>query len=222
MPDFGFDRSDARALTVFLASRSTKAIQVAYLPDRDREDRLKRGREIVSHYNCYGCHTFDGIDGAIRKYYESDPEAAPPVLVGEGKKVQPEWFFDFLKRPIKLRPWLQVRMPSFDMSDPEVAGIVQYFSALDGYELGPVVVESREEAHAAAPEREAGIEQSVDCSACHPPGTGRVPLSHYSVSRRALLPGDIRQWLNESAEPDGAGANSGEARLREFLGVQAN
>jgi mono/diheme cytochrome c family protein len=222
MPDFGFDRSDARALTVFLASRSTKPIQATYLPHREREDRLKRGREVVSHYNCYGCHTFDGMNGAIRKYYENDPEAAPPILVGEGKKVQPEWFFDFLKKPIKLRPWLEVRMPTFGMSDAEVAAIVEYFSALDGYELGPVVVESRQEAHAAAPEHEAGLEEPVDCFACHPHGTGRVPLSQYAVSRRALLPSDVRHWLNESAEPDGEQAGAEEARLRELLGVQAN
>ena len=221
MPEFRLDKTDARALTVFLASRSTKPIQNTFLPKRqERESRLKRGRELVSHYNCYGCHSFDGTEGAIRKYYEDDPEAAPPVLEGEGKKLQPEWFFDFLKKPMRLRPWLDVRMPTFGLDDDEVTGIVEYFSALDGYDLGPVVVESRGEAH--SPRRVHGEvpEGYFDCAACHPSGSGRAPNDRYSVSRRGLSPGDIEQWirgaLGANAVTAGSEAQRGE-ELREFL-----
>lgn len=221
MPKFGFVEEDARALTVFLASRSTAKINPLYLPSgNQREKALKAGRELVAYYNCYGCHSFDDHEGAIRKYYEDDIEGAPPILAGEGKKLQPEWFFDFLKRPMRLRPWLEVRMPTFGMNDEEVSLIVDYFAALDGYKLGPVVVEAREEAHSPVVHRGEVPSELFDCSACHVMGSGRVPPDVYSISRQALTTTQAAEWIEEhlGVEPTGAQtrADAVEA-LREFL-----
>jgi mono/diheme cytochrome c family protein/predicted nucleic acid-binding Zn-ribbon protein len=199
MPEFGFDRADARALTVFLSSQTGHAINRKYLPAHDGfEAALKAGREIVGYYNCNGCHAFDGHDGAIRRFYEGDnAENAPPTLVKEGIKLQPEWFFDFLKRPMRLRPWLDVRMPSFDLSDKQATQIVKYFAVLDGFELGPVVLESRDEAHAPKRQTPVGADAPVDCGACHPAGSGRVADTVYSVSRKSLEKDEIAKWLAE-------------------------
>lgn len=225
MPEFGFDRADARALTVFLASRTGHAINAKYRPSTDGfEPVLKAGREITGYYNCHGCHTFDGKDGAIRRYYEGEnAENAPPILVKEGIKLQPEWFFDFLKRPMRLRPWLAVRMPTFELNDDEASKIVSYFAALDGYELGPVVLEARGEAHTALRPHAIPDEVPVDCAACHPRGPGRAPDTLYSVSRKSLTAQEIEAWKTENLGLEGSAAEAPDpaAALAEFIGSDA-
>jgi cytochrome c2/plastocyanin len=60
-----------------------------------------------------------------------DAVNGPPWLRGEGAKVQPGWFFNFLLNVETLRPWkdLKVRMPSFYLTSEQSAAIVDYFSA---------------------------------------------------------------------------------------------
>jgi mono/diheme cytochrome c family protein len=227
MPEFGFDPADARALTVFLSSRTGHAVNPKYRPGHaDMEPMLKKGREVVGYYNCWGCHSFDGKEGAIRRYYQGpDAENAPPILVKEGIKLQPEWFFDFLKRPMRLRPWLKVRMPTFDLSDEETSAVVDYFAALDGYHLGPVVLEARAEANAPrVPTHAASPDAPVDCGACHLGAGAKIEDTHYSVSRKQLTAGDIDAWLaahgaggsdtTETGDPAGA--------LADFIGAGTN
>ncbi len=79
-------------------------------------DALEKGRRLVRQYNCVGCHIIEGEGGYIRptivedfkKQGRGEDEAisfAPPDLIGEGKKVQPDWLFDFLKiQPRKSDP----------------------------------------------------------------------------------------------------------------------
>jgi hypothetical protein len=224
MPQFGFDRADARALTVFLASRTGHAINVKYRPSAEGfEPVLKAGREIVGYYNCHGCHTFDGKTGAIRRYYQGEnAENAPPILVKEGIKLQPEWFFDFLKRPMRLRPWLSVRMPTFGLNDEEASAIVSYFAALDRYDIGPVVLETRGEAHTAQRPHALPDEAAVDCAACHPSGPGRVPDTLYAVSRKPLTAAEVQAWKAENLgiqSTTSVGADSASA-LADFIGSE--
>jgi mono/diheme cytochrome c family protein len=51
-------------------------------------------------------------------------------LNGEGAKVQPDWLFSFLKSPVPIRPWLSLRMPTFNLSDEETNTLVDYFTAM--------------------------------------------------------------------------------------------
>ena len=227
MPQFGFDEADARAITTYLKSRTDKKLNPNYLPDREgRAAKLGHGRELVSYYNCYGCHSFDGREGAVRRYYEDDIDNAPPILVGEGKKVQPEWFFDFLKKPMRLRPWLDIRMPTFGLSDDETSAIVDYFAALDGYELGPVVLEAREEAHAPLLAHSDRPEEYFDCYSCHPQGPGRPADDHYLVSRTPLTAAEINAWMSENLGVETASGSAEDGRrtdeLREYLGAGGN
>jgi len=57
--------------------------------------------------------------------------AAPPTLVGEGEKVQPDWLYQFLLNPYPIRPLTVLRMPKFNMSPDEAMAIVNYFNAVD-------------------------------------------------------------------------------------------
>ncbi len=227
MPEFGFDEKDARALVVFLGGQSVKKINPHYRPDVDGwEAKLKHGRDLVSYYNCNGCHSFDGREGAIRKYYEENPENAPPILVGEGKKVQPEWFVDFLMKPVRLRPWLDVRMPTFGLRDDEASAIVEYFQALDGYELGPVVVDLRDGPGAVMAAHRRYPQEYFDCYACHPRGPGRPDERSYTISRKPLTDAEIRRWAAEhlgiELGPTGDEQQAAVEELRSYLGGGAN
>ena len=69
--------------------------------------------------------------GNIRRLYTEQPTLAPPILQGEGEKVQAAWLFGFVKAPVPIRPWLKVRMPTFGLSDVEANEVVGYFETLD-------------------------------------------------------------------------------------------
>ena len=60
--------------------------------------------------------------------------AAPPPLNGEGEKVQSQWLFGFLKAPFTLRPWLEIRMPTFGLSDQHTTQLINYFNGLSRVE----------------------------------------------------------------------------------------
>ncbi len=55
----------------------------------------------------------------------------PPPLVNQGKKVQPEWLYNFLLNPYPIRPATFLRMPRFNMSPAEAQALVDYFAARD-------------------------------------------------------------------------------------------
>jgi len=59
------------------------------------------------------------------------PSFAPPLLEGEGSKVQPDWLFGFFKAPSPIRPWLAVRMPTFGFADEEANALVNSFASKD-------------------------------------------------------------------------------------------
>ncbi|MFN4259370.1 MAG: c-type cytochrome [Gemmataceae bacterium] len=57
--------------------------------------------------------------------------AAPPPLLREGERVQPNWLYQFLRNPTLIRPATKLRMPKFNMSDAEAMALVNYFAAVD-------------------------------------------------------------------------------------------
>jgi len=99
----------------------------------DRVRQINRGRELVRIYNCYGCHDMDGKRGDLRSQFPGPQKIyGPPTLSYQGLRTQPNWLFDFLKAPFKLRPKPKVRMPTFHFSDDDAQSLVAYFSAVDG------------------------------------------------------------------------------------------
>jgi len=90
---------------------------------------LRNGRLLVAFYNCRGCHRIESNGGPIADYLERKT-FAPPVLDGEGARVQTSWLVEFLQRPTPLRPWLQLRMPNYGFSPTEATALATYFAAL--------------------------------------------------------------------------------------------
>jgi mono/diheme cytochrome c family protein len=143
MPNFQLADSEIKALRRFLRSRKAHTVPVKYRADTTQAARNEvEGRRVVARYNCVGCHVIQDKGGAIRALYEENPNFAPPILNGEGAKVQSEWLYNFIKQPVTLRPWLKVRMPTFGLTDEETTRLVEYFGALDGLELPYVHIEA--------------------------------------------------------------------------------
>lgn len=90
---------------------------------------FENGRLLVAYYNCRGCHRVEDTGGDIAKHLERK-SFAPPSLDGEGARVQTSWLVEFLQHPKRLRPWLQLQMPDFGLSDTEAAALADYFAAL--------------------------------------------------------------------------------------------
>jgi len=75
-----------------------------YPSQEARDGTVVEGRRVMQQYNCVGCHEIEKRGGFIRKYYQENLALAPPVLNGEGEKVQSQWFFSFLKAPSNSAP----------------------------------------------------------------------------------------------------------------------
>ena len=140
MPNFYFTQDEAEALTTYVLSRVSprvnEVLQVDY--DKDHAGPMARGRDLTRELNCVGCHEAEDNAPTIQQYFRRsiggelafDATNAPPSLRGEGAKLQHNWFRQFLANVEMLRPWLRIRMPSFNLSDDEAATLVEYFAAL--------------------------------------------------------------------------------------------
>jgi mono/diheme cytochrome c family protein len=174
MPQFDLADEDIKALRTFLASRTEGKVPAKYRYNGKGEQQVVAGRRLVARYNCTGCHVIEGAGGNIRRLFEEQPTLAPPNLLGEGEKVQSDWLFNFVKAPVPIRPWLQVRMPTFGLSDKEAAEVVAYFSALDRKDVPFVHLER---ASLSQSNIEAGkllmSRDYFDCFSCHQRGADK-------------------------------------------------
>ncbi|MFQ5665696.1 MAG: c-type cytochrome [Candidatus Binatia bacterium] len=204
MPQFDLADTDIRALRVFLASRTDLMYPVKFhVANSLRGRREVAGRRLVARYNCVGCHIIEGQGGAIRARYRDTPTLAPPILNGEGAKVQPDWLFNFLKQPVPIRPWLKVRMPTFGLSDAEANTLVQYFGALADIQVPFVHIDPRRipVAHLAAG-RKLMSEDYFNCFSCHqqgarkPEGPPEGWAPDLTMARHRLNPQWIIRWLH--------------------------
>jgi cytochrome c2 len=149
MPKFHFESEEADAIVTAVLSFTKEQVPLAAQKQLGADERyVEKGRRLVRNLNCQGCHVI-GKGGTIRAIVESQLEASggevlqaqalsPPILyndksqVGEGSRVQTAWLHDFLGHPENhIRPWLQVRMPTFDFTEEEKNAITHYFAAMD-------------------------------------------------------------------------------------------
>jgi len=174
-------------------------------PGDERETALRNGRLMVAYFNCRGCHRIEGNGGEIVNHLEQK-SFAPPTLEGEGARVQTSWLIEFLQRPTNLRPWLQMRMPNYGLSEVRALALAQYFAALAG-------TPAADEAHPSAGEEivARGLRRLAHfrCTQCHPTGRGsQLPEGidpenlaiHFMLARTRLRPSWIRRFL---ADPKG-------------------
>ena len=165
---------------------------------------VSQGGDISSYIIDYHVE----VEGSIA---EEAKVFTPPVLYEEGKKVQSAWLFDFLKEPITLRPWLDVRMPVFKMTENEATVLSRYFATLEKEEYPyEFIVETKDSYIEGKEEESPGYltmaqhlfeHKDVNCASCHvrgdinPEGDPSDWAPDLSVSRNRLKPDWIVDWL---------------------------
>jgi mono/diheme cytochrome c family protein len=205
MPQFDLADEDIKALRTLLAGFRERKVGHRYQAEQGlRVQQIVEGRRLMHQYNCIGCHEIEKRGGFIRKYYKENPTLAPPILNGEGEKVQSNWFFGFLKAPFSLRPWLQLRMPTFGFSNDHATQLVDYFNGLskieepfvyfDDKKIPPGYLEAA---------RQLTSPDYFNCFSCHvrgaktPEGPPEGWAPDLAMARQRLNPEWIIKWLHD-------------------------
>lgn len=219
MPNFYFDEEEAAALTTYLLSRIpprvTDALKVDY--DNDPRGPIAKGRTLTRELNCVGCHQIEDNAPMIQQYFLREIGGrltfnvtnAPPLLWGEGAKVQHNWFHRFLQQVEPLRPWLQVRMPSFTLSDAEATTLVEYFAALARQDsqkltesLAPVreykTVAAQQAAGERTPSREEIVQAGADWYEQESLKKHAASLERFAVERKLVRPNDLNPLTSDA------------------------
>ena len=130
MPDFHLSDREQQLLVTAIMSFQRQIQPPAALPSPGaRREFLRVGRNLTQRRNCVACHTIEGNGGDYQSLV-AEPTLAPPLLTPEGAKVQPDWLYAFLRGPITIRPWLNVRMPTFHLDDRQLNEVIGYFQAI--------------------------------------------------------------------------------------------
>jgi mono/diheme cytochrome c family protein len=209
MPNFDFTDQEVKALRVIVKSFVDTEVPEHY--GEEATAAVSQGRRLTRDYNCVGCHIIEGQGGDIRVRYEGRLNEAPPPLVlrqgtlSEGNKVHVKWLFEFLNRPHPIRPWLQVRMPTFGLTDPQWGLITNYFVALAGlnipFEFVPPVEELRLKMVEAG--RILASEEYFSCGSCHmegekkPEGPPEGWAPDFALAHHRLRLAWIGTWLKD-------------------------
>jgi mono/diheme cytochrome c family protein len=193
MPDYHMSDQEAQLLVTALMSfqRDIQPKQ-ALRSTSMRSDALVAGRNFVSRRNCVGCHVIEGNGGDYEKLL-ADASLGPPLLTPEGAKVRPDWLYAFLRGPITIRPWLDVRMPTFGLSDDHLNGVISYFGAVSN-NMRPFATHEVLRASGATAVGEQLFEK-LRCQQCHV--LGEIPKDQPTAN---LAP-DLRM-ASERLQPD--------------------
>jgi mono/diheme cytochrome c family protein len=151
MGKFHFTTGEADAIVTAVLSLTKEQIPLAAQRRLSADERyVERGRRLVRSYNCQGCHRVGEEGGTYQAVVEDQLERAggdvlqaqaltAPILyneksrIGEGARVHTDWLHGFLAAPEnKIRPWLQLRMPTFHFDEEQRNTITRYFAAQDG------------------------------------------------------------------------------------------
>lgn len=222
MPDFAFSDAEAEAIVTVLLGLVEKDPENKLIIPRTEANLINEaGQILVREYNCQGCHIIAGQGGAAeptvaewlveykgRTQEEAEVMAqsyAPPNLMGEGKKVQGQWLFEFVNEPTIIRPWLKIRMPRFSFDNAQRNTVIKYFNVLDGEEFP---FETKIVPELSGPFYEAGkilfTKGYFDCGKCHIQGdvlpTTTPPESwapDFAMTRGRLKPDWVIEWILE-------------------------
>jgi len=209
MPNFHLtEREREQLVTAVLGFQDLNASPTARKRLAPDEEAIERGRRIVKSNNCLGCHVIEGYGGSFRSL-AADTSLAPPIIQGQGAKVQSDWLFSFLKAPKtgQIRPWLEVHMPTFGFSSDELNDLTRYFASLDRASY-PFL----DRDHPTDPGRwSAGkkVFELLRCKQCHPrneqemnaPGVDRASLApNLQMAATRLRHTWIADWIKRPEE----------------------
>jgi len=204
MPNWDFSDVEVERLVTAIMSFQRDTQPAAAMPPKTaRVDHEVAGRTLVHRRNCVGCHVIEGDGGDMVKLV-AEPSLGPPMLTPEGARVQPDWLYAFLRGPIQIRPWINVKMPTFGLDDQNLNGIIDYFGAVSN-SIGPF--QTHESVRLTAAEEGSGkaLFELLKCQQCHV--LGAIPKDQPTANlapdlRMApdrLQPEWILQWLKAPA-----------------------
>jgi mono/diheme cytochrome c family protein len=204
MPNYDLTDAEVNRLLTAIMSFQREIQPPAAMPVRNaRLDYEVNGRTLVHRRNCVGCHIIEGDGGDFVKLV-ADPSLGPPMLTPEGARVQPDWLYAFLRGPITIRPWLNVRMPTFGLDDPNLNGVIRYFGAVSNT-VGPF---QTHEVVKVANEEATGKElfEKLKCQQCHV--LGAIPKDQPTanlapdlrMAPERLNPDWILEWLKKPSD----------------------
>ncbi|MBT3583383.1 MAG: c-type cytochrome, partial [Halobacteriovoraceae bacterium] len=201
MPNFDMSEKEASEITTALMGYNADKIPLRGIKRNNAHEAVvAEGMKVVTKYNCSGCHQIDGWRGDILKTesFSDDINEGPPRLVGQGHRVQANWLHHFLDNVYPIRPWLKVRMPSFNLSNVEKNKLVEMFQAKSKqhtFEAASSSVDWK-------PGEKAGAKalfKSLDCASCHTTGFNSedptAPNLYYAKKR--LRASWIKKWLSD-------------------------
>jgi mono/diheme cytochrome c family protein len=205
MPNFDFSDAEIDRLLTAIMSFQREIQPPAALPARTaRYDYQVAGRTLVHRRNCVGCHIVEGDGGDFVKLV-SDPSLGPPMLTPEGARVQSDWLYAFLRGPITIRPWLNVRMPTFGLDDQNLNGVIRYFGAVSNT-IGPFQTHELKTASSGTDGTGKQLFELLKCQQCHVLGTipKDQPTSNLApdlrMSPERLNPDWIIAWLKKPSD----------------------
>ena len=219
MPNFDLNPEEVNALTTFLMGSVESGLpeRYWYQPGQQGLD-IQEGWKLVLKYNCMGCHTIQigqrSVLMDLPQYLTPEGrDQLPPQLVGEGARVDPLWLASFLQNPARsetttdrngVRPYLQVRMPTFSFSEGEVQKLVRFFEALSSQArpyLAPRIPPLTNQELTLA--RGLFTSPGAPCLECHATGEPvhdqRATAPNFLLMPGRLKPDWTRRWMLDPA-----------------------
>jgi len=221
MPKPNLKPDDIHALTSFLLGSVDPTLprDYVYRPADQRRD-VQEGWWLVTKYNCLGCHQIQiGQRSKLQDlpmYRGENKDKLPPPLLGEGARVDPNWLARFLENPAMskapneqdrngVRSYLQVRMPTFSLSDHEIRKMVRFFEAVSSQAqpyLPPKLTPLTDAERTLA--RQLFTHPAAPCLKCHATGVpshdANATAPNFLLARERLRPAWTSRWLVDPAK----------------------
>jgi mono/diheme cytochrome c family protein len=173
--------------------------------DLSQTPQLNRGRQLLTVFNCIGCHRLEGVDR---------PAMLGPDLTNVGNKLSREWLYKWLKEPRTILDESgnvtvngyemenEPPMPKFRLDEQELRALSGFLSTLrakpvERYKFDPRVVAAWEKKPDLVDQGEVRFRQMF-CSTCH-------SLAVTRAGETKLIGGDIGPELTKvgtKVDPD--------------------
>ena len=218
MPKPNVTQEDIDALTTFLLGSTDPSLPAEYMyKPADQRAAIQKGWWIVTKYNCIGCHQIGigqkSVLMGLPQFQGENKQNLPPVLTSEGARVNPEWLKGFLANPSLsttdvnrngVRSYLQVRMPTFFLSDDEIRTLVLFFEAMSSQpqpfipqKLTPITTAEKEMA------RQLFTGTAAPCLKCHATGDANHDKTaiapNFLFAKDRLQPAWTERWITNPA-----------------------
>jgi len=210
---------DVEALVSMLLGSTDPTLPPEYMyRPADRRRYIQEGWWVVTKYNCIGCHQIDVGQKSVMQtlpFYQGENKAnLPPVLTTEGARVNPEWLRQFLANPSLsttdtnrngVRQYLQVRMPTFYLSNDEIRKLVLFFQAMSSQPdpfIPPKVKPLDDNERAMA--RALFTSPAAPCLKCHMTGNEahdkNAIAPNFLLAHDRLQPAWTERWIIDPAK----------------------